>query len=375
MVNATVSKPKQLGHRPSVNGAKYSHNDTVSTHNRFQVPNLHTDDIEVLFQNTFPSDTSVNSVSSSPSSTHVSTKVGKVCNVMRKNYRNFSSSDDPHSGEVIIAVSDVGKEENSAIVPNKDVNALTNTDHHVFAGSHLDPPLSNVGFVPTCEHTAIPLPVWENRIHCTDYNRCVAQNGNVFGALPITDQIVYRGLPTNNAPVTNILELHSKIRHSQLPNFWGCRIPVQGQLNSHVWREYLSDYWDKQLPDLINYGFPIDFDRTCPLLSTDNNHSSAQQFPKDIEIYLDNEVAYNAMYGPFTDKPIDMHISPLMTREKPGSDNRRTIVDLSWPYGCSVNHGVAKINIYKLIITCPIPLWIIFLIISNAWALVLLSIK
>ena len=104
----------------------------------------------------------------------------------------------------------------------------------------------------------------------------------------------------------------------------------------------MSDYWDKQLPDLIDYGFPIDFDRTCPLLSTDKNHSSAEQFPRDIQLYLDNEVVYNAMYGPFTEKPIDMHISPLMTREKTGSDNRRTIVDPSWPHGSSVNHGVAK---------------------------------
>ena len=37
-----------------------------------------------------------------------------------------------------------------------------------------------------------------------------------------------------------------------------------------------------------------------------------------------------------------MHISPLITREKLGSDNQRTIVDLSWPHGSSVNHGVAK---------------------------------
>ena len=48
------------------------------------------------------------------------------------------------------------------------------------------------------------------------------------------------------------------------------------------------------------------------------------------------------MYGPFQDKPIPMHISPLMTREKQGSDNRRTIVDLSWPHGYSVNDGVTK---------------------------------
>ena len=31
-----------------------------------------------------------------------------------------------------------------------------------------------------------------------------------------------------------------------------------------------------------------------------------------------------------------------MTREKQNSDNRRTIVDLSWPLGQSVNAGVKK---------------------------------
>ena len=30
-----------------------------------------------------------------------------------------------------------------------------------------------------------------------------------------------------------------------------------------------------------------------------------------------------------------------MTREKAGSDNRRTIIDLSWPKGLSVNDGVS----------------------------------
>ena len=104
----------------------------------------------------------------------------------------------------------------------------------------------------------------------------------------------------------------------------------------------MIDYWDKQLPDLIEYGFPIDFDRSCVLSSSEDNHSSAQQFSKDVGIYLDNKVSYNAMYGPFNEKPIKMHISPLMTRDKPGSDNRRTIVDLSWPLGFSVNHGVSK---------------------------------
>ena len=46
------------------------------------------------------------------------------------------------------------------------------------------------------------------------------------------------------------------------------------------------------------------------------------------------------MIGPFDDLPIKAHISPSMTREKQDSDTRRTIMDISWPSGCSVNGGV-----------------------------------
>ena len=48
------------------------------------------------------------------------------------------------------------------------------------------------------------------------------------------------------------------------------------------------------------------------------------------------------MYGPFNEPPIDLHISPLMTRTKQNSDKRRTITDLSWPEGLSVNDGVKR---------------------------------
>ena len=48
------------------------------------------------------------------------------------------------------------------------------------------------------------------------------------------------------------------------------------------------------------------------------------------------------MLGPFHQKPLQLHVSPFMTREKADSDLRRTIVDLSWPIGQSVNSGIAK---------------------------------
>ena len=38
----------------------------------------------------------------------------------------------------------------------------------------------------------------------------------------------------------------------------------------------------------------------------------------------------------------NQYISPFMTREKPDSEVRRTIVDLSWPEKFSVNVGVPK---------------------------------
>ena len=178
------------------------------------------------------------------------------------------------------------------------------------------------------------MSIWNSRFQCADFIQCVAQNGSDFGVLPITAQATYQGPVTGNAHVTDIIDLYHQVRHSRIPNFLGCRVPLLGQLNPAVWREHLAHYWDKQLPDLIEYGFPIDFDRKCHLSFSEDDHSSAHQFPQDI--------AYNTMYGRFMEKPINMHISLLMTRKKQGSDNRRTIVDLSWPHSFSVNDGVSK---------------------------------
>ena len=52
-----------------------------------------------------------------------------------------------------------------------------------------------------------------------------------------------------------------------MPNFLKCRIPVQTQLKPKVWAQKLQNYWDQQLPDLIAFGFPLDFDRSKILMS------------------------------------------------------------------------------------------------------------
>ena len=194
-------------------------------------------------------------------------------------------------------------------------------------------------------NTAIPIHVWHQSFQYFDCQCCVQQNGFEFGAVPFTVIKLYKGKQTGNQLILDIIQLHNTIRQSNCPNFLGCRIPAQTQLKPEAWRYYLQNYWEEQLPDLIQYGFPIDFDRSRPLVSTEVNHVSGYEYGNDIENYLKKEVAFNAMYGHFQEKHINMHISPRMTQEKQGLDNRRTIVDLNWPHGCSVNDGVYK-NIY-----------------------------
>ena len=104
----------------------------------------------------------------------------------------------------------------------------------------------------------------------------------------------------------------------------------------------LKNYWDQQLPDLIAFGFPLDFDRSRSLTSTSENHTSAKEHISHIDKYIEEELKYKALYGPYDSVPFKVHISPLMTHEKQNSDKRRTIVDLSWPLGQSVNAGVKK---------------------------------
>ena len=92
--------------------------------------------------------------------------------------------------------------------------------------------------------------------------------------------------------------------------------------------------------DLLHYGFPLDF--VSNLTSTYNNHTSALADIEHVRQYVEEERQHEAITDPFHTVPCTLHLSPLMTRAKQGSDKKRTIIDLSWPPDCSVNAGVKK---------------------------------
>ena len=193
-------------------------------------------------------------------------------------------------------------------------------------------PVTQVIQIDTVDFT----PMW-----CTDFERCKKQIGLRFGCVPLSPISTYSGPDISWQNIPSIIEAHRLVRASGKPNFLGTRIPVQNTLKADRWRQYLVNYFDQQLPDLIEFWFPLSFDRNLDLTSTPHNHPSAIQILDHVDKYI-QELAHQAIIGPFYQMPFKMHISPFMTMDKAGSNTRRTIMDLSWAKGASVNDGVLK---------------------------------
>ena len=117
----------------------------------------------------------------------------------------------------------------------------------------------------TCksDHLCLTSGAIENKIQ-------MAQNKQLFGFIPIYG-LQSRITDTNtNSVCTDILLLHELLRQNGRHNYNGLQIPLHSQLNFEKWKSYLQDYWDWQLPLLIKYGFPLDYNRTYTIQNEKN---------------------------------------------------------------------------------------------------------
>ena len=87
------------------------------------------------------------------------------------------------------------------------------------------------------------------------------------------------------------------------PNYMHVCVSVKSQLYIEAWRDVLSEYWDQQLLELIEFGFPLDFNRNCPLNHENVNHKLATQFPGNVNAYIAEELKFGALLGPFVENP------------------------------------------------------------------------
>ena len=134
--------------------------------------------------------------------------------------------------------------------------------------------------------------------------------------------------------LTDIYEAARQAERLQDPTL---RRPITTSLNTDEWRVHTTGHEDDDwLMDAIQFGFPIQYvgppQYNPPLLY---NHASAVNYSMVIKQYIQTETAQGALHGPFHTPPFTpwMVFSPMMTREKPDSTDRRVIVDLSYPDG------------------------------------------
>lgn len=133
-------------------------------------------------------------------------------------------------------------------------------------------------------------------------------------------------------------------RASAMPNYLSVKAPVQSGLNIPRWRELLPDFFDTQLIDFLQFGWPLDFTAPLPPKPSYVNHENNPEFQKHIQDFITTESQLGAIAGPFHSPPFApwTQVSPLLTRPKKGSHKRRVVVNLSFPEGRSVNDGITK---------------------------------
>ena len=119
-----------------------------------------------------------------------------------------------------------------------------------------------------------------------------------------------------------MVQLFEHVHASGQPNFRSCRIRVcQETLNLPLWRKKLEGYKDKIVCDLLEFGFPLDFDRERSVSSNiDRNHKGARDYPQFIDSYFEKECSANRIAGPFASNPLSVQlaVSPMNTVPKDG---------------------------------------------------------
>ena len=124
------------------------------------------------------------------------------------------------------------------------------------------------------------------------------------------------------------------------PNMDGLRIPLQNpSFPVDVWKWALESYFDgEQIVESFLFGWDVSFISKPAPKDAKWNLQGASLHEKDVQTYVDQELAFGSLVGPFdeSDLPFSTFCSPLNTVRKKGSEVRRTVVDCS-QLGLGVN--------------------------------------
>ena len=135
------------------------------------------------------------------------------------------------------------------------------------------------------------------------------------------------------------------VKASGKPNYLEARVPVPTHSDLDLLESLLEDNDDKLIVDFLRYGWSMSRSM-LPLTNSSAkvNHKRALQFSDAINHYLATEHSNNMLLGPFFTNPFPDRTdsSPLNSVPKRDSDERRVILNMSFPSGHSVNDGINK---------------------------------
>ena len=197
-----------------------------------------------------------------------------------------------------------------------------------------------IGHLCNCNNNDFDWCFIHQKVKAIDLNPKQTQ----FGFVPLNIIEVPLFMPTVSLNIEQLdqwaFRAHQLVKASGTYNYKACRIKVPTELNIKNWRALCSNYHDQKLLDYLEYGFPLCINREQFQFNTECvNHPSAVNFPSDVDTYFKKETKHKAIVGPCDNIPFPVHYSPLLSRPKEG-DTRRIIVNMSFPYGASVNDNI-----------------------------------
>jgi len=172
-------------------------------------------------------------------------------------------------------------------------------------------------------------------------------SSNVQGLGRVVDGgggLAARSVPRRSGPgyTASMLKIYNAVTATGLHNVVGARIQLPSNLNFKCWENMAIGYKDAKVVDHLKYGFPANYQGIIPD-PTYKNHSSALLHNQHVNNYINKEVKEGAMLGPFPVPPFApwCQVNALLTRPKKDSNQRRVIMDLSFPHPPkqSVNAG------------------------------------
>ena len=142
------------------------------------------------------------------------------------------------------------------------------------------------------------------------------------------------------------IKLHNEVSSHTGPNAFGAKVKIPTPINIDYLEKNLSNYRDIQVLEFFKYGWPVGAvgDIRMDQSKWPRNHDSATKHSADIDDFIAKGFANDSLIGPFDVNPFNcpIGISPLASKEKSDSPDRRVFLDMSSPHDESVNDLISR---------------------------------